>query len=231
MLIANMVGRNEENRFLQEVLDHLNEIVDTIVYTDDCSDDNTLDIVKAAGAEVYTTGESEPLFTRNEGKLRNMSWHNLSQHARIGDWILAIDCDEKLYSTSPNTSIDDLLNQEMYDVINISFYHMWNETQYRVDKLWAPTPSSRLFRFYYGGKFADRELACGSEPTYVQTLMRRGKYMIDSGLVMQHLGYVRDEDKLAKYERYMAIDAGNFHAGSHIASIIDPEPTLVDWKN
>ena len=61
-------------------------------------------------------------------------------------------------------------------------------------------------------------------------MIRRGKYYKDSSLVMQHLGYVRDEDKTAKYARYMELDGGDFHQKSHIESIIDPEPTLLDWK-
>ena len=46
---------------------------------------------------------------------------------------------------------------------------------------------------------------------------------------MQHLGYVRDEDKQAKYERYMRLDGGDFHARAHLESIIDPDPELLPW--
>ncbi len=228
MLIANMVGRNEEGRFLEEVLDHLQGIVDLIVFTDDCSDDNTAEIASGFG-EVFKT--DRPLFTEDEGALRTFSWGNLSKFAQAErDWILAIDCDEKLWSTQPNFDMERLMRQDRYDVVNIRFYHMWNESQYRVDKLWAPTDSSRLFRYYYGGSFKDSKLACGSEPTYVNTLIRRGKFLRDSGLIMQHLGYVRDEDKQAKYERYMKLDGGDYHNRAHLESIIDPEPTLLDWK-
>ena len=226
-LIANMVGKNEADRYLEEVLDHLRGVVDEIVFTDDCSTDNTPDIAREYGAQVYSTDET--LFTKNEAQLRQTAWHNLEKHAKIGDWILAIDCDEKLWSTSPTSSVDKLMMQPNYDVLNIRFYHMWNETQYRVDKAWVPGNSSRMFRFFYGGSFGDRRLACGSEPSYVQTLIRRGRYLADTGLVMQHLGYIRDEDKQAKYDRYMALDGGDFHAKTHIESIIDPDPVLKDW--
>jgi hypothetical protein len=46
---------------------------------------------------------------------------------------------------------------------------------------------------------------------------------------MQHLGYMRDEDKQAKYERYSTIDRGEFHNINHINSIIDPDPVLIGW--
>lgn len=227
-LVAQMVGFNESGRFLDRVLTHLNTIADEIVFTDDCSTDDTREIAAKHGAHVYKM--DEPTFTTNEGKLRTTAWNNLENHTKPGDWVLAIDCDEELWSSRPNMDIRDLMRQDDFDIINIRFYHMWNETHYRNDKLWTPNNSTRMFRFFYGGTFQDRKLACGSEPTYVQTLARRGRYMADSGLIMKHLGYIRDEDKRAKYDRYMALDHGDFHQLSHIESIIDPDPTLIEWE-
>jgi len=227
-LIAQMVGRNEAGRFLPDVLEHMKSFVDVIVFNDDASTDDTPEIARSAGAHVYLADEQR--FNVNEGQLRQWAWNNLSKHAEVGDWILAIDCDEKLWMKSSVKSLDSLLKQPDYDVISIDFYHMWSETQYRSDKLWAPHPSSRLFKYYLGGRFHDRKLACGSEPLYVRTLINRRRYLRDSGLMMQHLGYVRDEDKQAKWERYMTLDGGDFHAKKHIESIIDPNPTLVDWS-
>jgi len=228
-LVAQMVGYNEADRWLREVLEHLTHVADEIVFTDDCSTDNTLKMAKEYGCHTYKTPTQ--LFTSNEGQLRSMAWSNLRNHAEDGDWILAIDCDEKLWATRRDLSLRDLMEQSKYDVLNVKFYHMWNDTQYRVDKAWRPGNSSRMFRYYRNGRFKDSRLACGSEPTYVQDLIRNRKYLSESGLVMQHLGYVRDEDKHAKYERYMAIDGGDFHAKQHIESIIDPEPELVNWSS
>lgn len=228
-LIAQMVARNEADRYLDEVLDHLKRVVDLIVFTDDASDDATPEIAHKHGALVYRN--ETPMFETNEGQLRQGAWNNLAKHAEIGDWILAIDCDEKLWASSPDVSLRKLMTNNYYDVISIKFFHMWNQTQFRADGGWAPVESSRLFRYFYGGQFMDRALACGSEPAYVNTLIQRGKFMRDSGLVMQHLGYMRDEDKLAKHERYMKLDAGKFHNINHLNSIIDPNPTLVEWSH
>lgn len=221
---AQMVGRNEASRFLEPVLARLRQIVQEIVFTDDSSDDATPDIALAYGAHVMQT--NEPLFVKNEGLLRNLAWKNLCQYAEPGDWILAIDCDEMLYGVE---YLPKLFDQSSYDVLGIEFFHMWNDTHYRVDKAWKPTMSSRLFRFYQGGEFLNRKLACGSEPGYVQELIRQGKALWKTGLRMQHLGYVRDEDKLAKHKRYMELDAGDFHSRAHLESILDTSPTLVPW--
>jgi hypothetical protein len=126
-------------------------------------------------------------------------------------------------------SLKDVLVQSPYDVVNIRFYHMWNETHFRVDKAWAPTNSSRMFRYRNGGSFFDRKLACGSEPTYVVEAVRSSNYWVHSGLMMKHLGYIKDEDKLSKHQRYMNLDKGEFHNLNHIQSIIDPNPVLMKW--
>lgn len=227
MIYAQMIGRNESSRFLEEVLSRLTEQVDKIIFTDDCSTDNTPEIA-AKYAEVFQTPEQ--LFNVHEGKLRAFAWGNLEKFAKVGDWIIAIDCDEKLYHTQ-DLAIREVLKSSPYDVVNVRFYHMWNETQYRVDKLWTPNNSSRIFRYLDNGGFLNRKLACGSEPSYVVEWLRRKNYWVNSNLVMQHLGYIRDEDKVAKYERYSQLDGGEFHQLNHINSIIDKDPVLINWGN
>jgi glycosyltransferase involved in cell wall biosynthesis len=229
-IIAQMVGRNEANKYLAEVLERLKSQVDEIVFTDDCSDDNTAEIASKY-ANVYKT--PKPMFTTHEGRLRRYAWLNLENHATEGDWVIAIDCDEMLYDSSDITKTDirQILNSSEKDVVNVRFYHMWNDTQYRVDKLWAPNNSSRIFRFMSGAMFRDRALACGSEPTYVLDLINQRNYFVNSNLIMQHLGYIKDEDKQSKYERYSTIDGGEFHALNHINSIVDPNPVLINWGN
>lgn len=222
-----MVGRNESSRFLEPVLKRISSQVDKIVFTDDCSTDNTAEIA-ANYAEVFST--PEPLFAVHEGRLRATAWQNLEKFAKPGDWIIAIDCDEMLFHKD-DLDIKNVLSKSEFDVVNVRFYHMWNETQYRVDKLWAPNNSSRIFRFKEGGGFLDKALACGSEPTYVSQWMRNRNYWLHSGLVMKHLGYTFDEDKKSKYERYSNLDGGKFHNLDHINSIVDPNPVLIDWGN
>jgi glycosyltransferase involved in cell wall biosynthesis len=226
MIIAQMVGKNEASRFLEPVLQRLSSQLEKIIFTDDCSDDNTAEIASKY-AEVFTTDKT--MFTESEGNLRSNAWKNLEKFAKEGDWIVAIDCDEMLYSTKEQ-EIRDVLNQSPFDVVNVRFYHMWNETQYRVDKLWAPNNSSRIFRYRSGGEFFDKKLACGSEPTYVVSWLRTRNYWVHSNLIMQHLGYIKDEDKKSKYERYMTLDQGEFHNIKHIESIIDQNPVLLNWK-
>lgn len=223
MLIAQMVGRNEADRYLVPVLDSLKAYVDLIVFTDDSSDDDTPQIASQYGSVMQT---DRPLFNEDEGMLRSLAWSHLEQYANPGDWVLSIDCDEILYQKQ---YLAGALDQSQYDVLGIMFFHMWTNTQYRTDKAWRPNLSHRLYRYFEGGEFKDRKLACGAEPTYVEELIRRGRVRWDTGLVMQHLGYMRDEDKIKKYERYMQLDGGMYHSRMHLESILDRQVTLADW--
>lgn len=227
-IMANFVVRNEADKWLRPVLERVANQVDAICVTDDCSTDDTVAIAKEFTSNIQVM--SEPTFSTNEGKLRQQSWEFLEQHVDAKDdwWVLAIDADEMLYET--RHSLQDLTAQKRFDVLSIEFYHMWSPTHFRVDKAWRPHPSSRLFRYYPGGFFLDRALACGSEPTYVRDLIMAGKYLSTTGLIMKHLSYMTEEGKRSKYERYTKIDGGAFHANAHIESIIDQDPVLVEWS-
>jgi hypothetical protein len=64
----------------------------------------------------------------------------------------------------------------------------------------------------------------------VRDLIREGKYLSSTGLMMKHLSYMNEEGKQSKYERYTKIDGGAYHANAHIESIVDPNPVLVEWS-
>ncbi len=211
---------------METILARLVNQVDEIVVTDDASTDNTPEIAESYGAHVYRLKNN--LFTTNEGQLRQIAWNNFSKHADIGTWSLCIDADEMFY---PSRNIDQWLAQDRYTVLGVVFYHMWNETHYRVDKAWKPTLSSRLFRYRGPGIFKQSALASGSEPSYVAEEIRKGNMYPHTGFKMKHLGYLRDEDKQAKYERYMELDKGEFHSLNHLRSILDPNPTLALWED
>lgn len=226
-IVANFVVRNEAEKWLRPVLERVANQVDMICVTDDCSTDNTVEIAREFTANIQVM--PEPTFSTHEGKLRQRSWEFLEQHVDTHDdwWVLAIDADEMLYET--RYPLRDLTAQKKFDVLSIEFYHMWSPTHFRIDKAWRPHPSSRLFRYYPGGSFLDRALACGSEPTYVRDLIMEGRYFSTTGLIMKHLSYMTEEGKQSKYDRYTKIDGGAFHANAHIESIIDKDPVLVEW--
>jgi glycosyltransferase involved in cell wall biosynthesis len=131
-IIANMVVRNEADKWLESVLERVMTQVDELCLTDDCSTDNTVEIARKFTDKIQVM--SEPIFATNEGALRQKSWDFLEQHVDTNDdwWVLAIDADEMLYET--RHSLEELTNQKRFDVLSIEFYHMWSDTHFRVDK-------------------------------------------------------------------------------------------------
>lgn len=224
-----MPVRNEAGRFLSDVVEHIRGFAGEKLFVyDDRSTDGTFDLLRDLGVTAVQRPENVPGFVDNEGAFRQWGWDAFvaAMNPEPRTWILAQDADELLYGVP---ELPDLLRREAFDILGVTFFHMWNETHYRVDKAWKPTVSSRLFRFYPGGEFSQRRLACGSEPTYVQQLIRTGSALWTTGLAMKHLGYLRDEDKAAKYHRYMTLDKGDFHSRTHLESILDNDPVLKPW--
>lgn len=226
-IIANMIGHNEADRYLEQVLAHTKQFTNKIVFTDDHSTDATVEIARDYGCEVYMVDDGIS-FALHEGQLRAQSWRNLEENIDhpYDTFILMLDCDELLWRY---TTLPQLLDQRHYEVLGIPFFHIWDVPHMaRVDKLWKPNISSRLFRYYPGGEYKDRKIACGAEPTYVLNLIRQNKILWKTPLLFEHLGYLRAEDKFMKYKRYMELDGGEYHSRTHLESIIDPSPTLVD---
>jgi glycosyltransferase involved in cell wall biosynthesis len=230
-IIANMIVKNESDNYLIPVLERLSEQVDVIAITDDASTDNTAEICSRYTDHVNVLPES--MFNVHEGQLRQLSWDFMEQatEPEPGDLILAIDADELLYETT--WTLRDLAQDEYHEIFNVRFFHMWSPTHYRVDGGWKPHGSTRLFKYRRGGVFKDKQLGPGSEPGYVTATYSyyRNLFKADSGLEMKHLSYIKDSDKQIKYERYMKIDGGKFHASSHIQSIADPieRVSLGEW--
>ena len=243
-VVALMPTYNEEDRYLSGVLERLVEQVDTVVVFDDGSTDNTVDLAIEKGATVIVRPDHVPSFREHEGAFRQAAWEAMVRETSPtagNSWILSIDADEELYAIdNKKFKLKAFLSRQnnySFQVINIVFYHMWNETHYRVDKLWHPTPSTRLYKYFLGGRYKDRKLACGAEPLYVAQLAGRsyrlapdeGPFLFNSGLVMKHLGYQRDEDKKMKHTRYMDLDNGEFHNINHLESILDEDVQLLPW--
>lgn len=227
MIYALIVARNEEHRYLEIALKRLSEQVDRIIFTDDCSTDNTVNIASKY-CTVYSTKEN--LFIKNEAQLRTEAWQNLSNHAKPGDWVVAIDADEILYCLN-NESLRDILKMSPYDVVCVKRVELWNSESIRVDKLWGIQMTQRIFRYAPDGVYEDKALACGSEPTYVKKWFQKKNYWLHNDIRMVHLGYVRDEDKKEKYERYMELDNGKYHNKDHLVSIMDQNPVLLPIKS
>jgi Glycosyl transferase family 2 len=230
-LFGLMVTRNEAGRYLKLALAQARPVVDELFVFDDGSTDTTVGVAEDQGCLVARRHPSGPSFLEHEGKFRQMAWEVFESAVEpgIGDWVLALDADEILASAGDPRTL--LLRAARYSngrgetarIISIpeTFDVRAGVPQVRTDGWWGKIRGTRFFAYWPGGCFADRPMASGSEPTYVQE--RVGGPVEDLWLL--HLGYAKAEDRKEKYERYSSRSG---HSDAHVESILQ-EPQLIAW--
>lgn len=235
-IIGTMVVKNELDRYLVPCIKHAQTFLDEIFVYDDRSTDETAEVAIDLGCRVVRRPDSRPSFINHEGKFRYSAWKAFEQvmKPKLGDWVFSFDADEFMVSQSGD--IKSVLETtvrvakqknnvgvilpfpEIFKIEDSGFY-------YRVDGLWNTIKGPRLFSYRQNASWSDKPMGCGSEPEYVKSgpLSTR-----NYGLHVLHLGYAKDEDKKAKYDRYSSLQEHG-HNNKHIESIIE-KPTLKLWE-
>jgi glycosyltransferase involved in cell wall biosynthesis len=227
-----MMVRNESGRFLEKALRSAWQIQyltgGSIIITDDASDDDTAEICKRWTRRVQTS--DAPMFWEHEGRARQRHLDYAAQFMSPGDWVLSLDADETI--NDPEKLVRATKQARPTDVaIGLPLYEFWSTTQYRTDGLWFGAMASRLFRWQEGARILDKGMGCGSEPTYVQDAVARGRWLKQSDAHLLHWGYLRVADRERKYLRYTQRLGGHGHNNNHVASIIAPRPDLARYPD
>lgn len=232
-LLAQMVVRNEANRYLEAVLESVSWAVDGIHVYDDLSTDTSMVLAMDAGATVTRRPPLVPSFAENESKFRQGAWMAMEERLRPapGDWILAIDADELLIAPDGLGPAIDAAEDAGASAVVVPIpeaFHLRHLADGRIlpmvrtDGFWPTLTGVRLVAFEGGGRFRDQPLACGSVPTYVSA---GAQSAATHGVELLHLGYVSPEDRRQKHQRY----AGRVgHNAAHVASILTT-PFLKPW--
>ena len=223
MLIGCMLVRNEAGRYLERVLEQMAKVCDKIIVLDDCSTDNTPEICKEYGAEVFPSIQS--YWGTDELKQRKRLWELATKQADENTWILCLDADETIPQIEKLP--DKIKLAEQYDCEGLAFnlYDMWDETHYRDDDLWNAHARDWIMcvRYDPAKEYIWREtpLHCGRFPLNACDVIGQ------TGLAIQHWGWAREADRQAKYKRYMEADAeGKSGSMAQYESILDPNPVL-----
>jgi len=222
-IIAHMVvGPGEADRFLKAVLGRVNDWADVIHVALDpvAGDEEELLAVQMAN---HATRVESPTFVEHEGRFREAAWRQMEETVKpeLGDYIVCIDADEIIVNAA---AVRKAIREYPGKRLGVKFHHMWDKDHYRSDGQWRPHVAHIIIPYQPNGHHVDRAMACGREPTYAQNLPMHGQPVSD----ILHLGYMREQDKQAKYDRYMLLDGGAFHSNAHIKSII-MQPSLERW--
>lgn len=220
-----MVTKDEATRYLDSVLKwNLQYVSEACIY-DDGSKDETVSIAQAHGCHVTVRPDDVPTFLEHEGKFRQAAWEWMEETVKPeeGDWILCLDADEFLVHNNGASGlyheIEDARHATGIACEIPEIFDGYGNTLYRrVDGYWSGIQGLRLVKWYPGGRFLDRKMACGSTPK-----CEKARWAED--LAILHVGYVNREDLLAKYNRYKDLPG---HNPSHVKSILEPG-TLEVW--
>jgi hypothetical protein len=233
-ILGHMVTHNEMGRYLTTTIPWLASLVDDIHVYDDRSDDGTYEYLQRAGVAVEQRPQSAVSFRENEGRFRGGAWQRLDARLRprSRDWILCVDADEFVVpaitdATSGRTDLQTaitnarLSGQQAVSFVVAEIFGFGDDgwPAQRIDGFWGSIRACRLVAWRSGGYFPPRNSA-GSVPES----WHHG-YDPVRGLQILHLGYARQEDRVAKTQRYLASSSHNL---GHVMSILDT-PTLVPW--
>lgn len=225
-LAASMVVRNEVDRYLTLVVEHLREFCDQITILDDHSTDDTLPWLKSQTDQQLQVIHSFPhTFDEHEGVVRQELLEATLE--RKPTHVLAVDADEFVHD---GHRLRELLEGDpVTQAWTLTMTEVWNATdetlQIRSDGAWRPydrvhlwtVPTNPPRREGSLWKIPSKKLAC---PPIPLGAIRAGSRQ--SCQRIYHFGWADPSNRQARYDRYMRLDAGRYHSRTHLASIMWP---------
>lgn len=227
-LTLSMVIKNEEDRYLKEVLRKHLPYIDEAVIIDDGSTDNSIEICKNTLKTVpCKIIRNEVSKFSNEIELRKQQWEETI--STEPDWILNMDADE-IFEDKFRQDIQHLLVQDTFDLYSFRIYDFWNETHYREDSYWQAHFFYRPFLVRHRKDFPytwkETPQHCGRFPKNIFQLPNS-----ISPLRVKHYGWSKLAYRLEKHKRYLNLDPhAQYGIKEQYESILDENPNLVKWE-
>lgn len=223
-ITVSMIVHNEENRYLERVLNAAKKYASNFVIIDDASTDNTVAVCERILKNFkHKIIKNEVSLFKNEYKLRMLQWNETIKENP--DWIMFLDADEELEEEF-NKKYIYLLKNKSIDVYQFRLYDMWNEEEYRQDELWNPDvyrPFLIRYQPKFRYKFKHTNQHCGRLPYNVVNMDTA-----NSIYRVKHYGWMNEKDRKKKYDRYKMLDPeakdGNL---AQYESILDENPNLI----
>lgn len=228
-LVASMNCRNELSRYLERTVTHLLSYVDEVRVQDDGSDDGSFEWL-AEQDRVEVQRNPGPTWREHEGEL----------HQNLLDWtleacpthVLAIDADEIV---PEGEKLRGLLEEQDHRTYTLRMCEVWrtgcDPWLVRTDGGWRPHEVGILYRLppvlprrehKSSWRIWGRKMAGGRVPRVIRTDQHQG-HGHALGLDILHLGWSNPAERQQRYQRYVELDGGNFHAKAHLDSILLPD--------
>lgn len=216
-LVASLIVKDEGDRYLPLVIEHLLEFCDELRIVDDGSHDRWWAQGLDGRVAVQTWERSS--FFEHEGRARQhlLDWTLAADPTHV----LAIDADEfvtdgaELRRTLERDREAGAWSLCMEEVWRCSADRLW----VRDDGGWrghdAPIAWRAPVRPSKAWQLPDRALASGRTPDPVRRLLAAC-----SGSGVLHFGWANEADRAGRHARYAQHDAGKYHRAAHLDSIL-----------
>lgn len=224
-LVASMNTHNELGRYLRLTIPRLLQACDEIRIQDDHSTDGTFEWLSEQEGVVVKRNEGTT-WRENEGEL----------HQQLLDWtleaspthILAVDADEWLTYPEP---LREMIAEGGASVWTLRMCEVWSIDPWllRIDGGWVPHPVGILYSVEGEPvtnpewRIWGRKMAGGRVPRIVRKRQRHRELVRELPIDLLHLGWANPAEREARYQRYVELDGGQFHAGAHLESIMWPD--------
>jgi glycosyltransferase involved in cell wall biosynthesis len=189
--------RNEEmSGHLARFLEWNSPVFDNLVAYDDCSTDQTVQILKNYGADVI---ENQFRLFRSELNIKNSLLKEALSRYPETNWILWLDADEVLLESRER--IDLLLKDSEllgFDGIELPLVNLWrSENEYRTDSGFNDLVNVRFWR-------NNQELKFKTKPGLHHLMHPKGMKNIRQydSLRILHFGFATDSNILKKFRTY-----------------------------
>lgn len=201
-LIATTMVRNECG-YLPGMLRNVGAQVDGIVALDDGSTDGTARLLEASPhvLEVLRNPADRPVYDEPAGHRRLVA----AALVHGAEWILSIDADERLEREFRARAERVIRRGARFGLTAyaIRLRELWDfPDRYRVDGIWGAKRVARLFRARDDHRFDERALHGAKAPLQGKVL---GAYP-PADLVIYHLRMIRPDQRIARRDRYLALD-------------------------
>lgn len=190
------------DRYLARVLANAASFVDEIVVLDDGSTDDTIKVCQVNNkvSVVESTRSIDGWWGGAvESHARRALWELACQHASPQGWVYVFDADHELVGIEP-TQFRELLRTTHVDAWACPLWDCWDsDSTHRVDGFWQAWRSPRVWLARaLPGTWSGRGVHAGHLPLRDWTAG-----LMPPGTAIRHLGYIKEEHRLRKAERYL----------------------------